>query len=84
MTRNESGLARPVGQKLNTKERERIRNLPDLGELPDAALAEREGVTKFTIARARRLRGIPPFAPARKRPPLSDISEFLNSWGIPK
>ena len=69
-----------AGQKLCVEDRERVRNNPRLGLVPDTWLAKEEGVSKFTIARARRRKGIPPFKPSRVEPPISDISVFLNNW----
>ena len=80
---NESGFARPAGQKLSVSEREFIRNHPLLGTMPDVKLGEICNVSSFTIGRARRRKGIPKFvAPSRVRPPkkMSELSELINNW----
>ena len=76
---NASGSARPAGRNLRESERLKVRNHHLLGVIPDTKLGEMLGVSKFTIARARKARGIPPFR-AVKPEPVNEISELIRGW----
>ena len=77
---NESGSVRGVGKRLNERERELVNNHPMLGEMPDTRLGKICNVSKFTIARARREKGIPPFAQAKRVRPVGENNELLRRW----
>lgn len=74
------GSARLAGQKLSESEREYVRNHPLLGKIPDTRLGAELGVSKFTIARARKRKGIVPFKVASKPQPIGWRSELLKRW----
>ena len=80
---NECGSVRLAGQKLSEREREFVRNHPLLGTMPDVRLGEICNVSSYTIARARKRKGIPKFvAPSRARTPdpVCEFSELLRRW----